>query len=535
MKIFSKVLSKLGGFLSTRIGAINGRWFPSPLFGQSRVSVAGVSVTTETALRLTAVFACTKILSETVGSLPLILYRRKPNGDKERVTDHWLHRLIRVAPNDEQTPKEFFEMMQHHLSLAGNAYAEIIWNNQSQVEQLKPLKPSRVMVQRLTNGAIRYTVTDPHSNKQRVIPEDSIFHLRSMSSDGLMGLSPIQSAMESLGISIATEKFGAAFYGNGGTVGNVLEHPDKLSPEAHGRLLTSMNEKHGGPAQAHKTMILEEGLKLSHEGVTPDEAQFLKTRKFGVNEIARLYRVPPHMLGDLERASFNNMEQMALEFVMYTMMPWFTAWEQKIRRDLLLDDQELFVEFLADGVLRGDFKTRTNGYAKAIQWGYMSRNEVRRKENLPVEDDDLDKPLIPLNMRTTDEPPEQPTGSRGMDTDTGTSDANGAFIDDIAKRITASENAALKRHGGQRGDWVEKYKTRHADHIAKMLAPVLEAREIETEARDIVATAISDEIVADLWRSDDDCGEVLPCGRFRPNEIKAIINRKTEAPCVTNK
>ncbi len=502
MNIVSRIFSTIGGFWSTRIHAGDGRWFPNPFFGTSAISVAGVKVTPETALRLTAVFACVKILSETVGSLPLILYRRKPNGDKKRVTDHWLYRLIRVEPNDEQTPKEFFEMMQHHLTLRGNAFAEIIWNNRSEAEQLRPIHPNRVMVQRLQNRAIRYTVTDPVGGGQRIIPEDNMFHIRSMSSDGLIGLSPIQAAMESLGVAIATEKYGGSFYRNG-TIGDILKHPNKLSDKAHKRLKEWIAEQHGSAEQAHKKMILEEGMEIVRSSVTPEEAQFLKTRKFTVNEIARLYRIPPHMLADLEKASFNNMEQMALEFIMYTMMPWFVAWEQKTNQKLLLGDTDLFVEFLADALLRGNFKDRTNGYAKAIQWGYMTRNEVRRKENLPIEEDDLDKPLVPLNMRTTDEPPpdRNRNRNRGPDTDTGTSNNNSAFIDDIAERITASEEAALARHGGQLGDWVEKYKTRHHTHLCKILLPVAKAQG-HGQGSEVVAETMADNIVFQLWNEE---------------------------------
>lgn len=536
MKIFSKIGSVFSGFWSSKIRASNGTWFPSPLFGGK--TVAGVRVNDKTAMTLTAVYGCIKILSETVGALPLIVYRRREDGGKERAPEHWLSKLL-AAPNDEQTSFEFWESMEANVSGRGNSFAEIIWNNRSEVEQLIPINPSLVKTERLQNGMIRYTVIDPRNGgKQRVIPEDNMFHLRGLSLDGLVGISPIAAAARSLGISIATEEFGAAYYGNNGKVGTVYESPDKFSPEAHARLRDSLNENHGGPAKAHKPIILEEGLKLSQEAITPNEAQFLETRKFGVIEIARLFKMPPHMLADLERASFNNMEQMAIEFVTYTLTPWLVRIEEKITRKLLLDDTEFFAEFLTAGLLRGDIKTRFQSYAKAIQFGWMTRNEVRTLENLNTDDEDLDKFILPLNVRTTDEPSAAEIKGRGVDSDNGSAIDNSAFIDDIAERITASEEAALKRHGGELGDWVEKYKVRHEEHLCKMLLPVIRSYGYGVGSPNVVKV-LSRCIAASLW--DDEYFDVegeLFRAKDRTTQIKILIKcykPKAEAICDTHK
>jgi HK97 family phage portal protein len=501
MKIFSKIGSILSGFWSTKIRADNGTWFPMSAFGGGS-NVAGVRVTEDTAMTLTAVYGCIKILSETVGALPLHVYRRTEDGGKERLTDHWLPRLLEVSPNDEQTPFEFWEFMEAWAAARGNSYAEIIWNNRSEVEQLIPIDNAFVKPERLTNGMIRYTVMDPRNGgRERFIAEDDMFHLRGLSRDGFMGISPIAAAARSVGISIATEEFGAAFYENGGTVGNVYEHPNKMSPEAYNRFKKSIEENHNSPQKAHKAIILEEGAKQSHQSVTPEEAQFLATRKFGVSEVARLFKMPPHMLGDLERALFNNIEQMAIDFVTYTLTPWLVRIEDKITQKLLLDDTEIFAEFQTAGLLRGDIKTRFQSYAKAIQFGWMNRNEVRKLENLNTDDDELDKYLVPMNMRTTDEPSPlevKTKSSAGVDSDTGTAGDNSAFIDDIAERITASEEAALKRHGGQLGDWEDKYKAKHHGHLCKILYPVAKSMGMGDHS-EFIASELADTLTETLW------------------------------------
>lgn len=377
--------------------------FLSFFFGGSS---SGKRVNERTAMQMTAVYACVRILSESVAQLPLHLYRYTNKGGKERAIDHSLYRLLHDEPNPEMTSFVFRETMMMHLLLYGNAYAQIIKNGKGEVLALYPLMPNRMTVDRDVKGKLVY-VYQHESDEAKTMKNESVslrpedvLHVVGLGFDGLVGYSPIAMAKNSIGMAIACEEFGAKFFSNGATPGGVLEHPNTIKdPE---KVRESWTATFGGSGNSNKIAVLEEGMKYHPISINPNEAQFLETRKFQLNEIARIFRVPPHMIGDLEKSSFSNIEQQSLEFVKYTLEPWVARWEQAIVRRLLTEEEKktYFVKFNLEGLLRGDYKSRMDGYAVARQNGWMSANDIRQLENLDMipEEDGGNAYLVNGNM-----------------------------------------------------------------------------------------------------------------------------------------
>ncbi len=358
-------------------------------------SAAGKAVTERSAMQMTAVYACVRVLAEGVASLPLSLYR-EADGSTEKATGERLHRLLHDEPNPEMTSFVFREALMTHLLLWGNAYAQVIRNGRGEVCALYPLMPNRMRVDRDESGALFYEYTvNPGDAKTgmkmstaRLSPDD-VFHIPGLGFDGLVGYSPIAMARNAIGLAIAAEEYGSKFYANGAAPSGVLEHPNTLKDPK--KIRESWEEAFGGSANAHRIAVLEEGMRYTPISINPSEAQFLETRKFQVSEIARIFRVPPHMVGDLEKSTFSNIEQQSLEFVKYTLQPWLVRWEQAISRRLIpeKDKGALFARFNVDGLLRGDYQSRMNGYAVGRQNGWMSANDIRELEDLdriPSED-----------------------------------------------------------------------------------------------------------------------------------------------------
>jgi len=374
-------------------------------------TAAGPEVTVQGSLKSTVVFAAARILAEGVGVLPLLLYSRLSNGGKRRETGHSLYPLLRWLPNPEMTSIELRETLQGHTALWGNGYAEIEFDNAGRVRGLWPLRPDKTTAKRV-NGKLVYVVKLP-TGQDVGLPFERVLHIHGLGYDGMTGYSPITLARQAVGLTLATEEFGARFFGNGAKPGAVLTHPGKLSDVAESRLRKSWEIMHQGLSNAHRVAILEEGMDLKAFGIPPEDAQFLETRKFQVSEIARLFRVPPHMLADLDRATFSNIEQMSLEFVSYTLQPWLTRWEQAIYRDLLTESerQRLFVEHLLDALVRGDIESRYTAYQTGRQGGWLSANDIRQLENMnPVDGGDVY--LVPLNMVPANQVGEMSSGGQ---------------------------------------------------------------------------------------------------------------------------
>ena len=369
-------------------------------------STSGKNVTERSAMQMTAVYSCVRILAEAVAGLPLHLYKYTAEGGKEKAIDHPLYRLLHDEPNPEMSSFVFRETLMTHLLLWGNAYAQVIRNGKNEVIALYPLMPNKMSVDRDENGHLYYTYyrgsDEAIKNKEFAVtlqPSD-VLHIPGLGFDGLVGYSPIAMAKNAIGMAIACEEYGAKFFANGATPGGVLEHPGAIKDPQ--RVRESWQAAFGGSSNSNKVAVLEEGMKYTPISISPEQAQFLETRKFQINEIARIFRVPPHMVGDLEKSSFSNIEQQSLEFVKYTLDPWVIRWEQSIMRALLsnAEKKDYFVKFNLEGLLRGDYQSRMNGYAIGRQNGWMSANDIRELENLDriPEEEGGDLYLINGNM-----------------------------------------------------------------------------------------------------------------------------------------
>ena len=346
------------------------------------LSNSGVDVDEETALKISAVYACVKVISETVASLPLNLLKELTNGDSEKAKQHPLFTLLKDAPNSEMSSFTYREMLMTNLLLWGNAYSLIKRNKLGQIVELYPLKSKNMKVERdAVTNKIKYIYTNNKGITTTYTPKQ-VLHIPAFSFDGVLGVSPITYAREAMGIALATEEFGARFFGNGARPGGVLEHPGVVKdPE---KLRDSWNKVYQGTANSHKVAVLEEGMKYHEIGMSPEDSQFLQTRSFQLTEICRIFRVPPHMIGDLSRSTFSNIEHQSIDFVVHTIRPWLVRWEQAIARSLLTDEERTiyYAKFNVDGLMRGDFATRMNGYAIARQNGWMSANEIRALEDM---------------------------------------------------------------------------------------------------------------------------------------------------------
>lgn len=371
-------------------------------------SSSGKSVSQTSALSVTAVYSCVRILSEAIAGLPLHTYKCRSNGGKEKAIDHPLYFILHDEPNPEMTSFVFRETMMSHLLLWGNAYAQILRNGKGDVIALYPLAPNRMTVDRASNGRIYYTYSTSDDDNPKLkskgqvyLKAEDVLHIPGLGFDGLVGYSPIAMARNAIGMAMACEEYGAKFFANGASPSGVLEHPSTIkNPD---KLRESWNSLFKGSSNSHQIAVLEEGLKYQPISISPNEAQFLETRKFQINEIARIFRIPPHMIGDLEKSSFSNIEQQSLEFVKYTLDPWVTRWEQSICRRLFKDSEkaEYFVKFNVDGLLRGDYQSRMNGYATGRQNGWLSANDIRELENMNRIPDELGGNLYLVNGSMT--------------------------------------------------------------------------------------------------------------------------------------
>jgi len=480
-------------------------------------SKSGVNVGIDGSLVSSAVWACVRVRSESMASLPLILYRRTKSG-KERAVEHPLYSLLHDLPNPEITSFELRQTLGIHLDTWGNAYCEIVWTDSGQVAELWPLLPGRMTVER-TNGELIYSYKLPGEEKPKPIPAYRIMHWKGLTGNGLIGYSPVRVHMEAIGLSLAAQEYGARLFGNGARPGGVLTHPGRLSPEAQKRLEKSWTGAHEGLSNAHRLRILEEGMKFEAVGMPPEEAQFLQTRNFQLQEIARIYRVPLHMVGDLTRATNNNIEHQGIEFVVQTLRPALVNIEQAISRDLLVgrERQKYFAEHLVDALLRGDVASRYAAYNVAINAGFMSRNEVRQRENLNPAPG-LDNYLVPLNMAESSRQEaqtgqERRTGMERRAEDIGAerqalARAQAPLLEDVAGRIVRREVNDIRRAVTKyltKGEdlqgfllWLGEFYEEHSQFIERQMTPALETLAL------LVLASVADELSADGLTEQED-------------------------------
>jgi HK97 family phage portal protein len=488
------------GFLSRFFGQAESPKAPGPLddFWYTDIgaqSSAGVRVTPDSALRVAAVYACVSLLASTIASLPLGVFRPIPRG-KEKVPGHPLWDVLGSTPNNWQTAFEWKQMMQGHLALRGNAYSRILPGARGAVDQLLPLHPDRVDVYRLGNGRLGYEVCRPDSQIKDRYTQDEILHLRNFSLDGMKGLSPISLAREAIGGSLAANAFGGALFRNGAKPAGAIKVPagTKYSSRAIENLRMSWHDRHGGPDNAGRPAILEEGLEWVDIGMTSEDAQWVEYLKMSRADIAMIFRIPPHMIGDVEKSTSwgAGIEAQGIGFVTYTLMAWLTLWEQACNRDFL-PGGEFFTQFNVNKLLRGDRAARYAAHAIARQWGWASVNDIREEEEMPPIPGG-DEYLQPLNMAPIGQTPEQgqqqdqtpPADQQAQDepSDNQASARSGLIVllKDAAERCAAAEVRGLEKRAGHAAAdperftaWLADYYGQHEKYLVRTLQPVADA------------------------------------------------------------
>lgn len=375
-------------------------------FFKGQETPAGVRVDENSALRYTTVYACIRVLSETLASLPLHVYKKRLSGGKDRAVNHPLYALLHDVPNEEMPSMTWRETAMGHLLTSGNCYSEKTYNGRGVVSRLYPIPWTRIRpVRNEQTREIEYELSD--RGKVEWLPAEKILHIPGLGFDGVKGYSPIRMAMGAIGLGLAAESFGAKFFGEGTHLGGTLEVPGTMSDEAFTRLKDSFKDEYAGLQKAFKVILLEENAKFNSLGIPPEEAQFLETRKFQRSEIAGIYRVPPHMIADLEKATFSNIEHMSLEFLIFTMRPWIYRWEQYMNWKLLTPaerQQGYFIEFAVTALLRGDSKSQAEALRIARQNGIVNANEWREMIGMnPQKGESGEVYLVNGNMISTEE------------------------------------------------------------------------------------------------------------------------------------
>ncbi|WP_458462417.1 phage portal protein [Paenibacillus sp.] len=366
---------------------------------------AGMHVDEERALKLITVFSCVRVIAETIATLPLDVFQERPGTGRDKARDHPIHELLHYRPNDEMTSATWRETSTGHLALSGNTYSIITLNGRGVPMELYPVDWRLIIPQRNPNtDKIEYVYND--RGKAEIFPPERVFHVPGWGFDGIRGYSPIRTAASTMGIGLATQEFTERFYSQGMNIGGVLEHPSGLSDPAYERLKEWLEEKGSGMANSWKPLILEEGMKYSRIPMPLAEAQFIETQKFTRDEICGLFRVPPHMVGNLERSTFSNIEHQSIDFVMYTLMPYITKYEQVMNWRLFTKqerEQGIYVKFNVNGLLRGDYKSRQEGLAIQRQNGVINADDWRDYEEMnPIPDGSGQVYMVNGNMIPSD-------------------------------------------------------------------------------------------------------------------------------------
>jgi len=439
-------------------------WFPL-MFNGSVITDAGVAISNDTALQISAVFNSIRIIGEDIAKLPLQVFKRLDKGREKRSNNN-IWRIFNESPNPEMDAMAFRNTLQGHILGYGNGYAEIVRDMDGEVGQLWIIDPARVTPKRRQDGTLFYQVTTPTGQVKEVSP-NKIFRIPGFGFDGVTGYNVITYARQSLGLARAAESFGAKFFGNGAKASLVFEMPQELTEKSSKNLIKSIQSQVANQNQ-HGILLAEQGAKFSTLSVSQKDSQYLETRQFSVGDIARWFRIQPHKIGDLSKATFSNIEHQSQEYVSDTLTPWFIRWEQAIRMQLMTPEQQadnLYVKHNANALLRGDLKSRYEAYASGIVNGWFTRNEAREREELnPI--DGLDEPLIPLNMAVVGEEP----------VDTGNTDA---FIEDVAGRIALAEEHGLSARADKAVEdrsrfnlWADGFFDKQRTYVLKCIEPL---------------------------------------------------------------
>lgn len=479
--------------LNAGINALIESWGGGP-------SHSGQRVNQNSALQLTVVWACVRVLAESVASIPLVVLKRVGNKGKERAVGHPVYSVLHDRANTDQPSFMWRENVMAHLALRGNSYCEKEYDNRGRLIGLWPIAPDRVTVKRV-NGVKMFEV---NVNGQAVpLTSREIMHVPGLGYDGLVGYSPLHVAREAIGAGLAAQEYAARFFDNNASPGGVLEHPGKLGPDALKNLRASWADRHSGAANSNKPAILEEGMKWHQLSISNRDSQFLETRKFQINEICRMYRVPPHLVQDLDRATFSNIEQQSIDFVVHTLRPWLVRIEQVLNWELFdeAERKEYFCEFNVDGLLRGDSAARGAFYTQMFNVGVLSVNDIREKENLnPVEGGD--QRFVPLNMISLEKagqpepkPEAKPDAVPVVVEEDENERAMAAFqpmVRDVLERalfreMTAAKRAAKKGAAAFRA-WLPEYETEQAEYLVRSLMPVMSGVAAMIDGRTVTDT-----------------------------------------------
>lgn len=521
VRAFGHYLARLFGVEITRSyssGPITGEEL-ARLVDAASSTESGVSVTPQGALAISAVYACVRVIAETIASLPLHVYRYRDDGGKEKTPSHPLYTRLHDRPNPQMSSFTFRETMVTHQLLWGNCYAEVERNNANMPAALWPIHPSRVRV--VIEQGRKVFLVRVNAGEVR-LSADEVLHIPALSLDGYVGLSPVETARRSLGLSAATEIYGAKFFGSGSRPNGALLFEGKLTKESKDRLREEWQGLYGGLENAHKTPILDQGVTFQAMGIPPETAQFLETRSFQTTEIARIFRVPPHLIADLDRATFSNIEQQSLEFVIHTIRPWLVRWEQTLNWDLFGGRSPFFCEFVVEGLLRGDIASRYAAYAVGRQNGWLSGNDIRTLENLnPIPGGDVylvNSAMVPLD-RLNDlvdkqvepepapappaaEPPAEPEPARSLGEVVPIAPrlllAHRALVEDAVGRMVRKEGKAVRAAAKKPEEfpaWLEAFYTRHAEQYAEAILPAVRAQLALTDAD-------ADAAVAEIVRAE---------------------------------
>jgi len=470
-----------------------------------RRTASGVRVSPHSANQLSAYFASIRNISEDIAKLPLNIIEKGKDGSTTILFDHPSYDLLRFSPNPEYSSMTFRETLNAHAMASGNGYAEIVRNGRDDPVELFIIHPTRVTIKRIKDPAdpdqtkIVYDIKsrlNSEFNKEAPLSKNGeftsrfdakdILHIHGLGPDGIMGWSVAQLAAESLGISIAQQRFAASYYGNGTHLGGLLEFPGKLSTDAIARVRESWSEMHQGPLKAHKPAILENGMKFQQLGVSPKDSQFIQGREFQVSEIARWFRIPPHKIGDLKKATFSNIEQQSIEYVTDALVPWITRWEQEIRRKLLVDDpRNVSAKHNINALLRGDMSTRVTFYKTLFQLGAIKPDEIRALEDLnPLNVDGSDKTFMQLNMSTLEDIANgsgvsgaNSGGTLAAQLDTFKPMMQNAALKIVSKEISAVKKATIrdKKSGMDMNEWLPDFYSKQGDFIRESFIPLIDS------------------------------------------------------------
>jgi HK97 family phage portal protein len=485
------------------------------IFSAGGYNDSGVRVTEQTALAASAVYACCAVIAQAVASLPVHVFTQ---ADGTKLYDHAVARLLAREPNEYSTAPAFRETMMVNALLYGNCYAYIERDTLGVPAALYPLPSDRTRPVRV-NGGMLYYETRIGSTTATLTP-DQVFHVANFSLDGITGISPVQMAKQSVGLSVALERYAAKLFSNGGNIGGILKTPP-MNKEALTSFVASWKQNYVGLDNALKVAVLPGEYDFKPTTMDPEKGQMTAARVHQVREVARVYRVPLHMLGDLEKASYASIEQQSMDFMQNTVAPWVIKWEAEAYRKLLLEREKPTheVRFNLDAMLRASTQERYAAYMTGRQAGFLTTNEIRRKENLPpVEGGDV--LLQPLNMAPSGGPVATPPTPASKPAD---SNAARSLVEDAARRVLTKEVKAMtraaKKYAGKPEElrsWADEFYGKHEGLVARVFAAPLKAAGVTTTPEqyakdhcaesvrslaDAVATSIAADVLADEWES----------------------------------